>query len=60
MTNTDEFVSSDELRYIELPSNIVRFHQIIARGKVLDTLAVMEDGQSVSLNALFGSGLPNA
>ena len=45
---------------IELPSPVVRFHQVIENGEVADTLAVMANGQSISLNVLFGYGALNS
>lgn len=45
---------------ITLPSPVVRFHKVIKDDEIVDTLAVMANGQSVSLSALLGDGPPNA
>ena len=38
---------------IELPSPFVSFHKVIENDEVVDTLAVMADGRSISCKALF-------
>lgn len=44
---------------ILMPHPIVRFHKVIENGEVIDTLAVLADGSSVSLTTLLGDAKPD-